>query len=353
LTLAQAHAAALDTAGQLASARAALAVSPGWATAKLVAADALLRQDKRADAIDTLRTITTNSAAARGLLARIRLADALAQPDSPGRWREFDAAVGTPPHLREVGLAVLHARLARGGAKAVPELEAELKTSSASPDLWLALIGYHGDRDPAAARATVDKALAALGDRADLRLARAALLARDPKLLDPTTVARLAVEADKKFADGDRAMLLRGLAELLTGRGFRREALPLLKDAADLHPFDLAVRLHLFDVANAANDADTCAFALAEIRRLDTATGPTARVAEVMRAVTAATNPTAGRSSGCTTCTAAAVGGKTPTHYSIRWPARTALSRGGRGGNSPSPAWSSRTGSPRSPRRSP
>ncbi len=293
LALAQAHAAALDTAGQLASAHAALAVSPGWATAKLVAADALLRQDKRADAIDTLRTITTNSPAARGLLARIRLADALAQPDSPGRWREFDAAAGTPPYPHEVGLAVLHARLARGDTKAVPELEAELKTSPVSPDLWLALIGYLGDRDPATARATVDKAVAALGDRADLRLARATLLARDPKLLDPAAIGRLAIDADKKFSAGDRAMLLRGSAELLAGRGFRLEALSLLKDAAALHPFDLAVRLHLFDVANAANDADACAFALAEIRRLDTATGPTARVAEVTRELTTTPNPTA------------------------------------------------------------
>ncbi len=294
LALAQARAAALDVAGQLQSARAALAVSPGWTAAKVVAADALVRLDQRGDAADLLRTATARSPVARVALARIRFTDALAQPAGPTRWRDFDAAVGTPPYPPELTVMMVQSRVARNDPKVVPELEAALKKSPKSPDLWLALIAFRADRDSAAARAALDEAVAALGDRADLRLARAALLVRDPRPLDPAAVIRLADDAEQFTAD-DRAVLLRGLAELLTGRGFRNEALPLLKSAAALHPFDLGVRLRLFDAANAADDADTCAFALAEIRRLDTATGPTARVAEVSRAVVTTPNPTPAR----------------------------------------------------------
>lgn len=292
LALANAHAAAHDYAAQLDSARAALALSPSWVDAKLVAADALIRTDKRTEAADLLRPNVATSTAARVVVARMRFADVLAQPSSPDAWRAFEAAAGSAPYPIEIVMMTIQARIARGDTTVLTDLEAELKKSPAAPRLWLALVGLRADRDPAAARDALDKAVAALGDRADLRLARAALLARDPKPLDPTAISKLAADTDK-FSKDERVGLFRGLADFLAGRGFRAEAIKLVKDAAALRPFDLGIRLYLFDLANASADADATTFAQAEIRRLDGAEGPMTRVALVSREIAATPNPTA------------------------------------------------------------
>jgi len=291
LALAQAHASALDTAGQLASARAALAISPGWPPAKLLAADALLRQDKRSEAVELLRPLVSATPAARVMLARVRLAEALSHPDNPGHWRDFEAAVGSPPYPTEIGLMLFQSRVARKDPNVLPDLEAELTKSPKSPELWLALIAVRGDADPVAARAALEKAVAALGDRADLRLARANLLARDRRTLNPAAVLALADDPAGEFSKDDRVTLLRGLADVLANRGFPKDALPLLREILPLRPHDLSLRLRFFDLANTANDAAASALALTEIRRLDTAAGPIARVAEVVRELTTTPHP--------------------------------------------------------------
>ena len=292
LSLAAAHAAAQDPAAQLAAARAALALRPGWTEAKLVAADALVRTDKRGEALDLLRALAVTAPAARAQLARLLLADALTQPASVAGWREFEAAIGSPPYPPDIAALVLQARIAQGDPKVPAELEAELKKSPASVPAWLALIAFQSDRDPPAARKSLDAAAAAAGDRVELRLARAALLARDPALAEAGPLARLADGADR-FPVGEREQLFRGLAAALTGRGFRAEALKLVRAAADLRPFDLAVRLTLFDLGNQLGDAAATDFAVAEIRRLDGADGALARVADVSRAMAATPAPTA------------------------------------------------------------
>jgi len=295
LALAQANAAALDSAAQLASARAALAISPGWPPAKLLAADALLRQDKRSEAVELLRPLVSNTPAARVMLARIRLAEALSHPDSPGHWRDFETAIGSPPYPNEIGLMVFQSRVARKDPKVSPDLEAELKKSPKSPELWLALIAVRGENDPVAARASVEEAVAALGDRADLRLARANLFARDRRELNPAAILALADDPAGKFSKDDRVTLLRGLADVLANRGFSKEALALLREVLPLRPHDLSLRLRFFDLANNANDAEASTLALAEIRRLDTPAGPIARVAEVVRELTTTPQPAPAR----------------------------------------------------------
>lgn len=294
LVLSAAHAAAFDSDAQLKAARAAESLATGaWATeAKMAVAEAFLRQDKRREAAEVLRTITTASPAARAALSRLRLGDALAHPTNAELWRAFDASIGTPPYPIEIALLVAQAKAARNDPTGLSGLEELVKNAPTSPELRLGLIALRGERDPAAAFKDLDAAVAQLGDRVELRLARAALLARDPRPLKAGELVRLATDPGAKFNTNERGTLLRGVAELLAARGFRPEALGLLRQAVELHPFDLTVRLQLFDVANAANDAEACAFALTEIRRLDTPTGPITRVAEVTRALATTPQPT-------------------------------------------------------------
>ena len=149
-----------------------------------------------------------------------------------------------------------------------------------------------------AALAVLDAADKALGVSADTRLARAAVLARGPKA-DADAIAALA--SDDKLPAADRGRLKLTIGELLLSLGAADQGVQILKRVAAEQPFDLNVRVVLFDWALVKKDAALRDEMLSDLRRLDadptaadpqSAQGGIALVAEVMQELADHPKPT-------------------------------------------------------------
>jgi tetratricopeptide (TPR) repeat protein len=129
---------------------------------------------------------------------------------------------------------------------------------------------------------TLDEAGRRLGDRVELRLARARVWARRGT---PEAPARLAEAARgwEGLAFGDQVRLLRGLAEVYAEGGDSRAAARTWALLAPLQPCDLRLRLLLFDAAVREGDEAVARRWLAEVRRIEGDDGPHACYAEAAR----------------------------------------------------------------------
>jgi tetratricopeptide (TPR) repeat protein len=117
------------------------------------------------------------------------------------------------------------------------------------PAFWVFLATT--EADPKDGLAVLDRAQAAAGNGVRIRLARAALLARQKA--DPAAVRAVEAGADQLPA-ADRTALAFGLAEVYLRVGARPDAERLLREAADRQPGDLTVLFRLFEVSAATAD---------------------------------------------------------------------------------------------------
>jgi tetratricopeptide (TPR) repeat protein len=127
-----------------------------------------------------------------------------------------------------------------------------------------------------------DKALEVLqgaGDAPEVRLARAAY--RIPRQPDEARRQLAALEKDLANLPADeQAALLGGLAGAYTLLNEPAQAERFWKRLAELQPYNLRVRLLLFDRAYRANNEDELKRLLNEVRRIDGTSGPYAHQAE-------------------------------------------------------------------------
>src|SRR5207249_1368530 len=121
---------------------------------------------------------------------------------------------------------------------------------------------------PEAALRVLDEAERRLGDRAEIRLARAWTWARRGGDEAPAALAKLMQDLPKFTAD-DQQRLLRGLVDPYIRIGDRREARRLLDLLAEQQPHDLDIRLVAFDLALQAGDDAAMARAVEAIRPID------------------------------------------------------------------------------------
>ena len=236
--------------------------------ARLLLADAFLKLDRTEDALNVLHGIAPYSAAAQVTIARLKLADAFRQPAAfDRRFDGFWDTVGRAgPYSPEVAHLVADAHVQQGQAgKATQVLETAIKEKP-SAQLYISLAAVKGAGGAEPALAVLAEADKALGPNADLRLARAVVMLRDPKG-DAKAVAALA-DGDK-FDPAERVKLKTGLGELLLAAGKGVEGVPLLQEAAKERPFDLTVRLVLFDWAISSGDAALREQMLKDLRGID------------------------------------------------------------------------------------
>src|SRR5262249_7676036 len=123
----------------------------------------------------------------------------------------------------------------------------------------------------AAGLSVVDEAQAAAGDGPDVRLARAALYAREPGRVRP--IEQLA-ERIETWPEADQFRLLAGLVEVYDELGDKAAVVRMLKRIAGRRPSDLAVWMRLHERATAAGDTTAAAEARAAVVRIEGESGP-------------------------------------------------------------------------------
>lgn len=282
LAIGQCFALANNPDQQNAAYAAAVKMSAASAPARLGQADALAKLGQTHSAIELYQTLVNQIPGTRAAIARLKLAEILAKPEAERNWSAFDEACGPKPYTADVQLVRAKSLVARHKSADAEKLLSEIITAGIEdPRPRVALASLRGNRDPDAGLAVIAEAEAKLGDRVDLRLAKAQLLCRTAGH-DGKPLLALAENAGA-FAKPDRSRLYSGLAELLAAVGHRPAAVELYTRAAAESPFDIAIRASLFDLALAEKRADLQAKMLAEITALEGTDGPVRIVAEVTR----------------------------------------------------------------------
>ena len=267
--------AAYEIAGQL---------SPGSVPAQLGMADALAKLGRSAEAVQIYSGLIATVPGARAPLCRLRLAEQLARPQESRDWTVLQEAYGPKPYPPEIDLVRASALHSQGQAdKAEEVLKTAGREHPGDARLPAALAIFHGDSDPEQALELISNATDRLGDQLPLRLAKAQLLARQPKV--PTNQLVTLAENVGGYGQSDKHQLWTSLAGLLTAVGHRAEAIALYERVVQEFPFDIPSRVALFDLALRENRPDLMDRMIAEIGRLDGPDGASRLVVEAARRI--------------------------------------------------------------------
>ncbi|MBN9117892.1 MAG: hypothetical protein J0I06_01780 [Planctomycetes bacterium] len=297
LGLAACYAAMQNPDKQLEYCRLALRDDAGYAHAVVGEAEALAKMGKHEEALHRYRAIVyvNQITAYRPELVRLELLVVSAQPPETRDWRRFDESLG-PVAQRTADIHISHAEslVARGApAEAVKSLRGwladpkNLKDPKA-PAVWVALARVaEGAGEPPAA--VLDEAQKRVGNTADIRLARAALLVTRPKPAAPADFDALAVGAEG-LPKAEQSRLYFGLGQAAArvadrgpdgpaARAVRAAAIRYLRAAADRAPKDLACRAMLIDQATAAGLPDVVNRTIKEMAEIEGENGPVGALA--------------------------------------------------------------------------
>jgi cellulose synthase operon protein C len=208
-------------------------------------------------------------------------------------WKEVDNALSyakrAAPDSKEV--AIFQAELAQirqNTQQGFDLLKKERDKDPSQPEPWMALIRMAETQGkPADTLALIDLAEKQLGDRVDLRLARARHWLRVGGEPAPTALAKLEQDTGK-FNPAERAGFLTGLADLYLRTGNFKEPKRLLSQLADTEPKNLPVRQALFELAFLTGAEAELEPLVREIRRIEGEDGTLWRYGEACRIILAA-----------------------------------------------------------------
>lgn len=300
MALGAAYGLANDTDLQADSYHRAADADPSSLSARVAWADALARMNRTADAVKEYTAVASGSPAARVAVASLKLQEELAgggAPGGPRRLPNFWLHVGPGPYPPELAPAVATAHAAEGRTDDAEKVLEKAAGEAPSPQVYALLAALKTAKGKDAALAVLDAADQKLGVHPDTRLARAAVLARQP---NPDAAAIAALASADSLPPADRARLKLAVGELLLSLGAADKGVSLLQQAAADQPFDLNVRVVLFDWALVKKDTALRDKTLAEIRTLDadrtadadSSKGGITLVAEVMQELADQPKPT-------------------------------------------------------------
>ena len=256
---------------QYAAYRRAVTADPLWAPACLGLAAVQASMGRTEEALDSYRRILPRAPEAGLPLARLLLARNQALPTAKQDWTELEKLLAAAPaDAFETTLTkaeMLAARRQLEAARALLDQACIDQADQLGP--WLALAALNEREGKLDAVAPVlDDAAKRLGDRVELRLARASFATRQGGEQAKKKLAELQGDLQTLTA-ADQVTLLRGLAGCQQQLGDRTTAERLYRQAADLAPTDLGVRLTLLDLAFQANDAAAQTKLLSELQTLE------------------------------------------------------------------------------------
>lgn len=262
---------------------AALAADPTLDSARLGQAEANARLGRNTEAAATFRQFAADSPDARLMLARVALMEQLAKPADRRDWSAFDQALGQPPLTPALELCRIEALKAQ--SKSSEALAAAKSLAEKNPD-WLAgqlaLATLQTDSDPKAALATLAAVQNRLGDKAEIRLARAIALASADK---PDIAAFVALaDSASDYSPDERFALNVGLGNLLVRRLAKpTEAIARYQAAAQARPTDVTCRLALLDLFLELNRLDEADIVIEELQKIEGSDGPAYLFARIAR----------------------------------------------------------------------
>jgi tetratricopeptide (TPR) repeat protein len=278
-----------DPERQVAACRRAIEQDRASPTPHLALAGALAAQGRPDEAAgEYYEALTLPGAPAGGWveLARLLCRHNLELPPQKRGWREvervLERAEQAAPGSAEVAVLRAQVRLAQDRP------EEARRVLAADPDqperaAGLADLAESEGGWEEAAR-VLDEAERRLGDRVDLRLARAVYWARRGT---PDAAAHLAAAGRdwERLPAADQVRLLRGLGTIYAAAGDSRAAGRTWAQLAERQPCDLRVRLLLFDQAVREDDGRAAERWLTDLRRIEGADGSHYCYAAAVRAL--------------------------------------------------------------------
>jgi len=254
--------------------RRALAEDPSWLPASLGAASALVSMGRLDDAIEAYRKIIPQASGARLEVVRLLVIRNLRLPEAQRRWEEIDRfldeAIKVAPDLPDA--PILRAESLWAQNKKDEALELLTKARDKSPkqvQLWVALAELNDRLEKTGAALTVlDEAQKQLGDKVELRLARANYWAKREGARAKGALAELEKNVNK-LSDKDLLVLYRGLASAYRRFGDLPKAIECWTRVVDKHKNDLDARLVLFDLALEAGNEEAMNKWVEEIKRIE------------------------------------------------------------------------------------
>jgi tetratricopeptide (TPR) repeat protein len=277
---------------QVAAYRRALTVDPLWTPARLGLAAALATQGKIDESLAEYRQILGRVPSAGVQVVRLLIARNLRLAPAARNWQEaeqlLDRAAKANPNGPELAILRADLLLAQGQLpQARRLLEKACDQQPDRLDLWLALASVMGQEKPEKLLETLAGAERRLGDRVELRLARARYWSRQPQAEATAALAKLEENLDKLTPE-EQARLRLGLGEAQLRVGNIKEAERLWTQVAQQQKGDVRVRLLLFDLALQAGQEATVKRLVEEIRQLEGEDGLLWRYGEASRLTLAA-----------------------------------------------------------------
>jgi len=277
---------------QLAACRRALALDPHWAPALAEQAQALEVLGRTDASIDAYRQVLPQVPAVVGPLTRLLIARNLRKPADGRDWGEVQTLLGqaekAAPDILETPLLWADLLVAKGdAATARARLEEVRRKFPKRVEPWTALADLERrEGKPEEALAVLDEAQRQLGDRVELRIARAGYWAQHRGDDARKALAELAKDL-AKFPLDDRLRLKDGLADAYARLGDLQTAERLWTEVAEKRPDDPRVVVRLFDLAvqDGGNEDRSAAMerAITRLRHLEGDNGARWRYGEAAR----------------------------------------------------------------------
>lgn len=267
---------------QYAAYRRAVQTDPLWEPACLGLAAVQASRGETDEALATYRRVLPRVPSVRIALARLLLARTRRLPAEQRRWEEIEKLLDEAAQVRPASadVAILRADILaeRGQLGQAEEVLLGARDAYADrPEPWIALAGLALRQEkPADALTVLDAACARLGDRVELRLARAAYWVHQGGDEGRAALARLVKNLDD-FTPEQRKQLLRGLAACFVRVGDETHAQAAWTRLAAEAPGDLNTRLALFDLALRAGKGEAVERLLKEMQAIEGPDGVHAR----------------------------------------------------------------------------
>lgn len=199
----------------------------------------------------------------------VRLKSRLLRTGTEDEWRRLEGATlaaasrfargSSEPVILRADVLAAQGKL----ADAVKLLRQESARRSADPHLWAALAQVTADLNGCAAGLTVlDEAQASAGDCADIRLARAALYAREPGRIRPVDALG---ENAETWPENEQLRLLSGLVEVYDRLGDNASVVRLLRRIVARQPSNVGMWLKLHERAGTGEVASQARAAISKI----------------------------------------------------------------------------------------
>jgi tetratricopeptide (TPR) repeat protein len=254
-----------------------------WAPARLGLASVLATEGKTNEALQEYRRVMSNRQVMSKMpelkvslvptVARLLIRQNLDLPPAQRRWPEAEQLLEEVDKKAESAeVRILRAEVFAAQSKfevARKQLEEARDRQPDQVETWWALISLM-DRQgkPEALASVLDEAQRRLGDRVELRLARARAVARRGGAGATEALGKLAQDSGK-FSEIDQRRLLRGVAQAYSQAGEPREAVRVLEGLAQKWPDDLDARLLSFGLALQAGDTKAAERSIAAIQNVE------------------------------------------------------------------------------------